>query len=220
MTQRRELLALGGGLLAAGTLPAQSWREGVHYQRINPPVASPLPGRVEVVEFFWYGCPLCNAFEPALLAWTQRLPSWVAFRKQHLFLREATRPHQRLFYTLDAMGVESRFRPAIFAAMHERRLPLDTPKAMIELLKPLGLDVARFESTWKAFEPKAFSAARIENANRQAGQAYKVNGVPTLAIGGRFLISPPEASERRAETPVGASALRLADHLLSTLKPA
>lgn len=221
MSTRRETLILAAGAALSGKALAQQgrWQEGKHYQRIAKPIPGPV-GKVEVVEFFWYGCPLCNAFEPALQAWVKQLPPWVEFRHQHLFLREATRPHQRLFFTLQAMGVESRFRPAIFAAMHQGGQALDKPEAMISLLQPLGLDVARFRSTWAAFEPGSFSAARIDSANRQADQGYGVRGVPTLAIGGRYLVSPPEASERRAENPIGNAALRLADHLLQSLRPA
>lgn len=215
--QRRSLVALAGlGLFDSAT--AQSWQEGTHYLELRQPVAGP-PGKVEVVEFFWYGCGACNAFEPALQAWVKNLPPWVAFRHQHLFLRESSRQHQRLFFTLEAMGVESRFRGAIFSALHQRKLSLETPQQMVALLQPLGLDAAKFLSSWAAFEPGAFSAGRIEAANRMASMAYQVASVPTLVIGGRFVTTPVDASERKPEKPVGAAALRLADHFLSTLKP-
>jgi len=220
MTPRRHLLQAGAvAALLGPAARAQNWQEGRHYKRLAQPVPGPA-GQVELVEFFWYGCPLCYAFEPALKSWLAQLPAWVAFRHQHLFLREISRPHQRLFFTLQAMGVESRFRAAISAALHEQRIALDTPEQMIKLLQPLGLDAAAFSRSWAAFEPKAFSAARIDNANRQAAQAYQVHGVPTLAVGGRFLVSVSEAAERRNESPIGASALRLTEHLLTSLRPA
>ena len=222
MDRRHTLKTLGAVAAAAGVSPAwaqQAWKEGEHYTRLPQAVPGPA-GKIEVVEFFAYSCPLCNAFEPALNAWAQQLPANVVFRHQHFLLREAIRPHHRLFFTLDAMGVESKFRSSVFEALHVQRLRLETLDDMLKLLQPKGLDVAKFRSTWNAFEPKAFSAARIENAQRQAVQAYRITGVPTLAIGGRFLISPPDAAGRRPESPVGASALRLATQLLSTLRPA
>ncbi len=219
MDRRHTLLTLGAvATVAAPSWAQEAWKEGEHYTRLPQAVPGPV-GKIEVVEFFAYSCPLCNAFEPALNAWVKRLSANVAFRHQHFLLREAIRPHHRLFFTLDAMGVESTFRAAIFEALHVQRLRLESLDDMLKLLQPKGLDVAKFRSTWAAFEPKAFSAARIENAQRQATQAYRINGVPTLAVGGRFLISPPEASGRRPENPVGAAALRLADQLLSTLRP-
>lgn len=223
MIDRRHTLLTLSAAAAAASAPSawaqQAWKEGEHYTRLPQPVPGPA-GKIEVVEFFAYSCPMCNAFEPALGAWAKRLPPNVVFRHQHFLLREAIRPHHRLFFTLEAMGVESSFRAAIFEALHVQRLRLETLDDMLKLLQPRGLDVARFRSTWTAFEPKAFSAARIENAQRQATQAYRINGVPTLAIGGRFLVSPPEAAGRRPENPVGAAALRLSDHLLSTLRTA
>jgi thiol:disulfide interchange protein DsbA len=208
-------------LLAASELPllAQA-QQSPAVRRIEPPLPAGADGKVEVVEFFWYGCPACNAFEPALQAWVQKLPPWVSFRHQHVLLREMTRPHQRLWFTLNAMGVEHRFRTAIFAAMHAQGNRLETPQAMIQLLQPLGLDVARFQSTWASFEPKAFSAARIDAVNRQVAERYRLGGVPSLAIGGRWMLDVMGAAERRPESPTGATALRLADQLLSSLKPA
>ncbi|WP_374658925.1 thiol:disulfide interchange protein DsbA/DsbL [Inhella sp.] len=220
LTRRSALLAPALPLLLPQSAAAQTgFQEGKHYTRIQPAVPG-TAGKVEVVEFFWYGCPACYAFETAIQAWAQRLPAWVAFRHQHVFFREQTRPHQRLWFTLQAMGVEHRFRSAIFAAMHAQRNPLDTPEAMIKLLQPAGLDVARFQSVWASFDPKAFSGARIAAANRQAAEQYKVSGVPALAVGGRYIFTVAEAADRRQESPVGASALRLADQLLNSLKPA
>lgn len=216
---RRDWLLAAGLGLAAGTVRAQNWIAGVHYFPLSEPVPGP-PGKVEVVEFFWYGCHACNAFEPALQEWVKKLPPWVSFRHQPLLLREAARPHQRLFFVLQAMGVEAKYRAAIFAGLHQQRLKLDTPEAMLALLEPLGLDGKKFRNTWAAFAPGAFSAPRIEAANRQATNAYRVNGVPTLVIGGRFQTTPVDANERRAEVPNGAAVLRLTDHLLSTLRPA
>lgn len=217
--KRREHLAWLGAGLALPALAQAQFQEGKHYTRLKQPI--PASGsQVEVVEFFWYGCPACNALEPTLQAWAQRLPNWVAFRHQHVLLREQTRPHQQLWFTLTAMGVEHRFRQAIFAALHVHHNPLDTPQAMLKLLGPLGLDEAKFTATWKSFDAKSFGGARITAANRLIGEGYRVHGVPTLAIGGRFIVSAADAAGGRAEQPFGASALRLADQLLSTLKPA
>ena len=133
----------------------------------------------------------------------------------HVFFRENTRAHQRLFYTLQAMGVEHQFRPAIFKAIHEQGNMLDTPEAMVKLLKPMGLDEAKFGATWKSFEPKSFSAARIDAANRLTA-AYELDGVPALGIGGLFLTSPGMATrgERVPESESGRRALLIADQLL------
>lgn len=218
-SNRRQALVLTGTALAAATLPAlaqgqTALREGFHYKRL-PKRLPGTPGKIDVLEFFWYACPHCYAFEPQIEPWVKKLPAHVEFRHVHVFFRENTRAHQRLFYTLQAMGVEAQFRPAIFKAIHEQGNMLDTPEAMLKLLKPMGLDEAKFGATWKSFEPKSFSAARIDAANRLTA-AYELDGVPALGIGGLFLTSPGMATrgERVPESESGRRALLVADQLL------
>jgi thiol:disulfide interchange protein DsbA len=80
--------------------------EGVHYVRLAEPAPAGSPGKIEVIEFFWYECPHCNAFEPALDAWAKRQPDDVAFRRVPVWFREEPfSTQQRLFYTLEALGV-------------------------------------------------------------------------------------------------------------------
>jgi len=92
---------------AAGSALAQGGPvEGRHYVAINPPLPG-TPGKIEVVEFFWYGCPHCFAFEPAIEAWTKNLPTDVVFRKAHVAFRANVKIHQRMFYALEALGKEA-----------------------------------------------------------------------------------------------------------------
>ncbi len=221
--KRRDSLALMSAPLLAAALPAQAQRqaqEGVHYRKL-PKRLPGTPGKIDVLEFFWYGCPACYGFESVLEPWVKRLPPTIAFRPVHVFFRENTRAHQRLCYTLQAMGVEHQFRAAIFKAIHEQRNPMDTPEAMIKLLQPLGLDVAKFNATWKAFEPNAFSAGRITAGNRLV-EAYGVDGVPMLGVGGLYLTSPGLAArnERLSLQESGQRALQLVEQLIQTLPPA
>lgn len=223
MMKRRDGLALlSAPLLAGAAAPALAQaqpQEGVHYKKL-PKRLPGTPGKIDVLEFFWYGCGHCYAFEPVLEAWVKQLPPTIEFRPVHVFFGERTRNHQRLYYTLQAMGVESRMRPAIFKAIHEQGNMLDTPEAAVKLLQPLGLDPAKFATAWKAFEPKAFSAARINAANRLA-EAYGIDSVPTMGIGGLYLTSPALASrgERISEADSGRRALMVADALIKTLSP-
>ena len=79
--------------------------EGTHYVALGQPVATAAPGKVEVIEFFWYGCPHCNVFEPMLDAWVKKLPADVAFRRVPVAFRdEPYGTHQRIFYALEATG--------------------------------------------------------------------------------------------------------------------
>ncbi|WP_374658923.1 thiol:disulfide interchange protein DsbA/DsbL [Inhella sp.] len=213
-TTRRQALVLGSSALAASALAQPAFREGFHYKRL-PSRLPGTAGKIDVLEFFWYGCPHCYAFEPVLGPWVKQLPANVEFRHVHVFFRENTRGHQRLFYTLQAMAVEHQFRPAIFKAIHEQGNMLETPEAMVKLLKPLGLDEAKFSAAWKSFEPKSFSAARIDAANRLTA-AYELDGVPAMGIGGLFLTSPGMAArgERMTEADSGRRCLQLAEQLI------
>ena len=128
-----QWMAALGGVAAVQGLQAQGGPvEGVHYVKLSQPAPVSAPtSKIEVLEFFWYACPHCYAFESVLEAWVKQLPPTVEFRPVHVFFGERTRNHQRLYYTLQAMGVESRMRPAIFKAIHEQGNMLDTPEAAV-----------------------------------------------------------------------------------------
>jgi thiol:disulfide interchange protein DsbA len=218
---RRQGLALVTASALASAVQAQRLpQEGVHYRKLGKRLPG-TPGQVEVVEFFWYGCPHCYAFEPLLNEWVAKLPATVKFRHSHVFFGERTRAHQQLFFTLQAMGVEAQMRAAIFKAMHEQGNPLDSIDAAIKLLQPLGLDVAKFRSTWAGFGPKGFSQSRITQANALV-EAYGLDGVPALGIGGQFLTSPLMAGrgERLSEVDAGRRALIVAELLIAQLPKA
>ena len=223
LTRRHSLSLLGAATAWSLAPAAQAQRapqEGLHYKKLGKPLPG-TPGQVEVIEFFWYGCPHCYQFESVLNPWVAKLPPAVQFKHVHVFFGERTRAHQQLFFTLQAMGVEGQMRAAIFKALHEQGNPLDTPEAAIALLQPLGLDVAKFKSTWASFGPKGFGQARITGANRLV-EAYAPDGVPALGIGGRFLTSPAMASrgERMPEAESGRRALLVADMLIAQVPKA
>ncbi len=211
---RRDGLALLATPLLTATAAQAQFQEGQHYKKL-PKRLPGTPGKIDVLEFFWYACPHCYAFESVLGPWIKQLPPTVEFRHVHVFFGERTRNHQLLYYTLQAMGVEAQMRPAVFRAIHEQGNMLDTPEAALKLLQPLGLDAAKFNSTWKSFEPRGFGASRINAANRLT-EAYGLDGVPALGIGGLYLTSPALASrgERMPESESGRRALAVADLLI------
>ncbi len=217
INRRNATLGLTAAATALVNAPASAQpiaaQEGRHYRKL-PQRLSGTPGKIEVVEFFWYGCPHCNEFEPYLEAWIKKLPKNVEFRPVHIFIREVSRPHQRLSHTLLAMGVESRMRGAIFKAIHEQGNPLDTPEVMLKLLAPLGVDSAKFMSTYNSFGVNA----RINSANQLAA-AYGVNGVPELGIGGLYTTAPSTVSggQRMSAEESSRLTLLVADQLIAKL---
>lgn len=179
-------LGLSAGLpslaLAQGGEPV----EGTHYVKLSQaaPTAAPA-GKIEVVEFFWYGCPHCNQFEPYLAAWAAKLPADVAFRRIPVAFREVPfGAHQRLFYALEALGLIPALHTKVFYAMHQEGLKLDKPELMADFLGKQGVDKAKFLSVYESFA--------VQTKCRQARtltDAYKIDGVPALGIAGQFYTS-------------------------------
>ena len=200
---------------AAGTALAQGGPiEGRQYLAINPPLPT-TPGKIEVVEFFWYGCPHCYAFEPAIEAWTKTLPADVAFRKVHVAFRANIKIHQRMFYALEAMGKEAATRQAIFNAMHQQGQTLDDAKAQAKFLSPLGVDPAKYQEAYNSFGV----VTKCQQAEKLS-EAYRIDGVPSIGIAGRFLTSPSQAGggQRLPELELGQKALQITDFLIQRVR--
>jgi len=192
----------GGAALA---LPARAQGapvEGTHFVRLTPPVATSSPGKIEVIEFFWYGCPHCNAFEPALDAWSKALPADVAFRRVPAAFNESWVPHQRIFYALESLDLLTTMHRKVFYAIHTQRMRLDRPADISAFMAGNGVDAAKFGLAYDSFT--------VQSKVRQATQlanAYKIDGVPALGVQGRFYTSGPLAGSNERS-------LLVADYLI------
>jgi thiol:disulfide interchange protein DsbA len=184
---RREILPLAAALPATLLAPA-AWAqggfvEGTHFVRLNNPAPVTLPPgkKFEVVEFFWYGCPHCNAFEPTLEGWLKRLPADVAFRQVHVGFGPMHQLHQRLFFALEEMGQLAAMHKRVFATMHVQNKRLMNEGEIVDWAVAQGLDKAAFTAAYKGFGVNT-KASRA----RQLSDAYKIDAVPALGINGRF----------------------------------
>jgi thiol:disulfide interchange protein DsbA len=186
---RRELTL---GLVAAGVAGALVPRpaaaqlapvEGTHYLRLSPPVPTAVPpGKIEVIEFFWYECPHCNAFEPALETWARRLPDDITFRPVPVWFREEPfGPQQRLFYSLDALGLVPQLHRKVFRLIHEERVRLRTPEDIAAFALTNDLDPVKFMTVYNSAPVRA----RAQQA-RQIATAYGLDGVPAMGVHGRY----------------------------------
>ncbi|KQW45892.1 MULTISPECIES: thiol:disulfide interchange protein DsbA/DsbL [unclassified Roseateles] len=205
------LLATAPVLGATGTALAQGGPvEGRHYQALNPPLAS-TPGKIEVIEFFWYGCPHCYAFEPAIEGWSKQLPADVVFRKAHVAFRANVKIHQRMFYALEALGKEAATRPAIFNAMHQQGQTLDDAKSQAKFLSALGVDPVKYQEAYNSFGV----VTKCQQAEKLS-EAYRIDGVPSIGVAGRFLTSPSQSAggQRLPEHELGQRALQVTDFLI------
>lgn len=182
--------------------------EGRHYIRLSQPVPIGAPnGQFEVIEFFWYGCPHCAAFEPALESWARQLPEDVAFRRVPVAFRPETYvAHQRLFYALDSLGLVPTLQRKVFYAIHVERQRLDNPAEISAFATKNGIDAAKLLDALNSFGIQA----KLQQAN-QLVDGYKIDGVPAIGIQGRFYTSGTLAGDNER-------ALQVTDFLLQRLR--
>ena len=201
------------GLIAAGALglapAARAQRlpeNGRDFRTLGQraPVDAPA-GKIEVVEFFWYSCTHCNAFEPALEAWSRKLPADVVLRRAPVAFRDDFVPQQRLFYALEALG-RLDLHVKVFHAIHTERQPMQRDDAIVAWAQKNGLDRARFQEALASFSvvSKARRAAQLQDA-------YQVQGVPSLGVAGRFYTDGELAGNMNR-------ALEIVDHLVAEVR--
>jgi len=188
MSMKRRNFCAVTTLLAAGLAPGCVWAQakapqaGKDFVKLNKLAPVDVPaGKIEVLEFFWYSCGHCNAFEPLLAAWVQQLPPDVAFKRVPVAFQDNYLPQQRLFYALEAMGLLGQLHSRVFAAIHAERQSLVSEQAITDWMGKQGVDKALFASHFNSFT--TISKARRAN---QLMNAYQVEGVPALGVAGRF----------------------------------
>jgi protein dithiol oxidoreductase (disulfide-forming) len=189
--KRREfsthLAAAGLGLAFPLVVRAQGGPvEGQQYVRLSTPAPVTLPAgkKIEVIEFFWYECPHCNAFDPMIDAWSRKLPEDVYFRRLPVGFTARHQATQKLFYALENMGKLDALHKKIFAAIHLQNQRLLTEAEMVAFVSANGVDGTKFAEMFRSFQ-----VATQATKAKQLTDAYKIDGVPALGINGRFYTS-------------------------------
>lgn len=204
------LVGLGTAARAQGT-----FQEGKHYVRLPQPVPVSAPtGKVEVLEFFSYGCPHCSAFEPVLDAWAKKLPADVAFRRVPVNFLFNAELFQRTYFSLEALGQVEVMQRKVFAAVHVQRERWSSPDAVADFVAKHGVDRAKFLELYSSFgvQTKMVQA-------RQLVERYKIDGVPALGVHGRYYTSPSLAGgDNLPEAEGQARALVLVDQLVARVR--
>ena len=184
-------------LLAAGGVLAQQMPViGRDYTAISPAQPTDIGKKIEVIEFFWYGCPHCYHLEPSLKAWLKRKPADVEFRPvPGTFGAPGWEPLTRTYYALDAMGLAAKQHDALFAAIHEekdatkQRAMVNDTRVIADWLAAKGVDKQKFMDAYNSFAVNS-RTKRSEDMTR----TYDVPGTPAMAIDGKYLISPSNFS--------------------------
>jgi len=187
-------LALGVLLLGRVVRAATDHGAEAPFSALDRPLPTEAPGKVEVIEFFWYGCPHCAQVEPFVEAWESKLPSDVVFRREHVIwdARAETQTHARLFLTLRTMGIVRQHQQAVFDAVHKDRTDFRNEKAVYDWAVKRGIERSRFESIYKSFGTEA----QLKRS-KAITTTYGIDGVPTFIVNGRYSTEPHRAGGER-----------------------
>ena len=196
-------LLIFGAVGAVAEDAAKTYVAGTDYDVISPPVRAVDPSKIEVAEFFWYGCSHCYNFEPMLEPWIKALPADVHFRGIPAIWQEKMELHAKAFYAAEALGVLDKMHPVLFAAMNVDRKPLGSQQEIAEIFVANGVSEADFN--------KAFTSFGVSSQVRQASataKAAQLTGTPALMVNGKYLISGRKAVTK-------ADMLKIADFLIA-----
>jgi thiol:disulfide interchange protein DsbA len=195
---RRLILTALFGLAAAGSSPGWAApaepQDGIEYQTLSSPQQTDSGNKVEVIEFFAYYCPHCYAFEPGLEAWVKKQGDNIVFKRVHVGNGAAVAPQQRLFYTLDAMGLLPQYHQKAFDAMHVEHQRFSNDEQVFDWAARNGIDRAKFAGVYNSFGIQA-RVRRVDSLM----DAYQVEFWPMIAIDGRWITSPTHAGKRMPE---------------------
>jgi protein dithiol oxidoreductase (disulfide-forming) len=168
-----------------------------------------LSHKIEVVDFFWYSCPHCNAFEPALEAWIAKLPSDIHLRRIPVQFRDDFEPQQRLYFTLENMGKVRELHGRVFEEIHQHRRRLTTEAQILSWADSRPeLDSDRFRQLFNSFtiSAKVAKATLVQNE-------YSLGGVPALGVAGQYYVDGNLAQNMQR-------ALQIVDALVASIRQA
>jgi len=191
MRRRAALKALAGGttlalLALAGRVAAQEIRarQNIEYRVLASPQPPETGANIEVIDFFWYGCPYCNELQPALFDWIRKKPADVTVRHVPAILRDNWAPHARIYYALELLGEVERLHLAVYHSYHVEQLYMSKPDVMEQWAVKNGIDLRRWKDAYYSPEVDAKIARAF-----QATKRYDIQGTPSLVVDGRYLTS-------------------------------
>ena len=197
------LLAVAGLVVPAQAQEVRA-RQNIDYRLISPqPVETGQ--RIEVIDFFWYGCPYCYELQPALDAWDKRKPADVALRRIPAILRDTWAPHARIYYTLELLGEVGRLHQKVYDSYHVEELSMSQPDVMEQWAVRNGIERRRWLDAYYSPEVDARVARAHELAKR-----YEVQGTPSVVVDGRYLTSSSMTPSVIDVMPVVEDLIRLA----------
>jgi thiol:disulfide interchange protein DsbA len=184
----RKALSFLVALLAFASAGAAWSQAGPPYSMLTPAQATDGSGKIEVIEFFWYGCPHCYALEPAVNAWLKTAPKDVVFKRIPAFPSDSWGQGASMYYTLEAMGLLDQYHQKVFDAIHRDKVNFANKSSRDEWLKANGIDAVKYAEVEKSFAV----VSRLARA-RQLTASYKVDSVPRIIVNGKYVTSGEQA---------------------------
>ncbi len=181
---------------------AEEYKEGVHYKKLSQAVTT-SSDKVEVLEFFWYGCPHCYSFEPYVKAWKKTLSDNVKFARVPAIFRPDWEIQARTYYALSNMGLIETAHGQIFDEIHKNKKHLNTLESMTAFLEKNGVDREKFLEEYKSFGVDGL----VRKAKKKQSQ-YKIEGVPGVVVNGKYLASGSMAGSYD-------NMVKIVDHLIA-----
>lgn len=158
--------------------------EGKDYTILTKPQPTEGDGKIEVLEFFWYGCPHCYSLHPHLKTWLANIPGDVSFQYVPAILRPNWVPAAKIFYAIEALGITGSLHDKIYDAIHRDKIDLNNESVLFDWIEKQGIDRKKFENTFQSF-----AVQNQVSRSTQMSRQYQLNGVPTLVINGKYLTS-------------------------------
>jgi thiol:disulfide interchange protein DsbA len=206
MNLRRRTLVLALGLAPFGALAQARPTAGLDYTELKPAQPVEVQGKIEVLEFFWYGCPHCYTLEPLLEKWIPTLPADAHFRRLPAVLSPGWANEAAVFYAFEALGVLGRLHRPFFDAIHRDRLKTRDPVSFNDWLQKNGVNVKKFDEAMKSFGVQS----KLRRAT-QVSAAYRIDGTPALAVNGRYTVSAEQGRTQQGM-------LAIAEHLIGVAR--
>ena len=180
------------------------------YEVLQPQQLTETGDRIEVVDVFWYGCPHCYTFLPALEAYSAIKPEYVEVRRLPAIFRESWAAHARAYYTAMLLGVEHRTHRALFEEIHVNGNPSDHREALAAFFERQGVDRTAFEQTWDSFAVESLLRKSVLMQRR-----YGVTGTPSVIVNGKYRVTRATAG---SDSNVIAVVMELVDREYETLQ--
>ena len=206
MNLRRRTLVLALGLAPFGALAQARPTAGLDYTELKPAQPVEVQGKIEVLEFFWYGCPHCYTLEPLLEKWIPTLPADAHFRRLPAVLNPGWANEANVFYAFEALGELGRLHRPFFDAIHRDRLKTRDPVSFNDWLQKNGVNVKKFDEAMKSFGVQS----KLRRAT-QVSAAYRIDGTPALAVNGRYTVSAEQGRTQQGM-------LAIAEHLIGVAR--